>query len=222
MELPLWRHWTTGEGRERVSTDLSQYEAGLQFISSALLDYAGNGVIGRRDGNRDPTAVPHGCYPCRDGRWCAISCWDEEEWVRFCRGAEKPSWLSDTRFSSRLSRKKNEVPLNQLIAAWTQDRDAGSVMHLLQDCGVHAAAVNTMQDVFSDPQIAFRKIWQELDHPEIGRHHYRMVSYHLSDTPGSIRRPAPRLGEHNEEVFLEWLGMSREEFQEFLGQGVFS
>ena len=209
----------TGEG---VHIDLSQYEAGLQFISSALLDYAGNGVIARRDGNRDPTAVPHGCYPCRDGRWCAISCWDDEEWVRFCRGAEKPSWLSDTRFSSRLSRKKHDVLLNQLIAAWTQERDADSIMHHLQDCGVHAAAVNTMQDLFSDPQIAFRRIWQELEHPEIGRHHYRMVSYHLSDTPGSIRRPAPRLGEHNEEVFLEWLGMSREEFQEFQEQGVFS
>ncbi len=208
-----------GEG---VYIDLSQYEAGLQFISSALLDYSGNGVVGCRDGNRDPTVAPHGCYPCRDGRWCVISCWDDEEWARFCQAAQKPSWLSDPRFGSRSSRKKHERLLNQFIAAWTQDQEASSVMHYLQNCGVHAAMVNTMQDLFCDPQIAFRKIWQERDHPEIGHHLYRMVSYHLSETPGSIRRPAPCLGEHNEEVFLGWLGMSQKEYQEYLEQGAFS
>src|SRR5437660_10533933 len=57
----------TGEG---VYIDLSQYEAGLQFMSSALLDYSANGAIAGRDGNRDPVAAPHGCFLCRDGDWC--------------------------------------------------------------------------------------------------------------------------------------------------------
>ncbi len=209
----------TGEG---VYIDLSQYEAGLQFMSSALLDYSGNGVIRSRDGNRDPAAAPHGCYPCCDGRWCAISCWDEEEWARFCSAADKPSWLSDPRFSSLANRKKHEKALNSLICDWTRDRDADSAMFHLQNCRVHAAVVNTMRDLFSDPQIAFRGIWQELEHPEIGRHRYRMVSYHLGETPGSIRRPAPCLGEHNSEVFLGWLGLSENEYQELWEQGVFS
>jgi crotonobetainyl-CoA:carnitine CoA-transferase CaiB-like acyl-CoA transferase len=212
-------HRRTGQG---VYIDLSQYEVGLQFISSALLNYSGNGAVGCRGGNRDPAAVPHGCYPCRDGRWCVISCWDEEEWARFCRAADQPAWLSDARFESFQNRKENETLLNQSIAAWTQEQDARAVMNRLQRRGVHAAEVNTMADLFSDPQIAARNIWQELEHPEIGRHHYRMVSYHLSETPGSIRRPAPCLGEHNEEVFLGWLGLSPKEYQEFLEQGVFS
>ncbi len=207
---------------ESVYVDLSQYEAGLQFMSSALLNYSDHGVIESRDGNRDPAAAPHGCYPCRDGRWCVISCWDDEEWTRFCRAAEKQWWLSDPRFDSLLNRKKHEKELNLLIADWTRDRDASSVMYYLQDRGVHAASVNRMRDLFSDPQIAFRNIWQEFEHPEIGPHHYRMVSYQLSETPGSVRQPAPCLGQHNEDVFLRWLGMSPAEYREFAEQGVFS
>jgi benzylsuccinate CoA-transferase BbsF subunit len=201
----------TGEG---VFIDLSQYEAGLQFIGSALLDYSASGRVAQRVGNRDANAVPHGCYPCRDNQWCVISCWDEAEWKRFCEAAGKPEWIS--------GRRQNEEELNTLIAAWTKDQDARSLMCRLQDCGVHAAMVNTMQDLFLDPQIAARRTWQPLVHPEIGRQHYRMVSYQLSETPGSIRKPAPCLGEHNEEVFLGCLELSRKEYQELCEEGVFS
>ncbi len=208
----------TGEG---ASIDLSQYEAGLQFISSALLDYGANGAIARRDGNRDSTAAPHGCFPCRDGRWCVISCWDDAEWERFCRAASQESWLSDPRFTTAADRKKHEEALHRLIAAWTHDQECEGLMLHLQSSGVHAGVVNTMRDLFSDPQIASRAIWQELEHPEMGRHHYRMVSYQLSETPGSIRRPAPCLGEHNEEVLPQLLKLSEKEFRELQDQGVF-
>lgn len=205
-----------------VYIDLSQYEAGLQFLSSALLDYSGNGVIESRNGNRDPAAVPHGCYPCRDKQWCAISCWDDEEWTRFCNAAGQPSWLSDARFDSFSNRKKYEDALNAMIANWTRTCDAAWVMQHLQESGVHAAVLNTMRDLFSDPQLAFRSIWQEMEHPEIGPHRYRMVSYHLSETPGRVRTPAPCLGEHNAEVFRSWLGMPQEEYQRLYTEGAFS
>jgi len=208
----------TGEG---VYIDLSQYESGLQFIASALLDYSANGAIANRAGNRDPVAAPHGCFPCVDGRWCVISCWDDGEWERFCRAAGKDAWLLDARFRSAANRKENEAELNRMIAAWTQDQPCERLMHHLQSHGVHAGVVNTMRDLFSDPQIAFREIWQEREHPEIGRHNYRMVSYQLSETPGSIRRPAPCLGQHNAEVFPEWLKLSEKEYREYKEQGVF-
>lgn len=209
----------TGQG---VYIDLSQYEAGLQFIGSALLDYAANGRVACRDGNRDLVAVPHGCYPCRDGQWCVISCWDDEQWQRFCQAAGQASWRADARFSTSANRKKHERELNQLIAAWTRHQDARTMMNHLQRYGVHAAVVNSVRDLFSDPQIHFRHIWQEQEHPEIGRHHYRLVSYQLSETPGRIRRPAPCLGQDNEEVFLKWLGLSRKEYEAWHEQGVFS
>ncbi len=207
---------------ESIHIDLSQYEAGLQFISSALLEYASQGVVRCRDANRDPAAAPHGCYPCRKGDWCVISCWDEDEWRRLCQAAVKQRWLSDPRFRSQPDRKKHETVLNQQISEWTRDQDASSLMHHLQSWGVHAGIVNTVRSLFADPQILHRNIWQLLEHPEIGPHHYRMVSYQLSETPGSIRRPAPCLGEHNQKVFIDQLGLSSEEYQEMAEEGVFS
>src|SRR5712692_1420445 len=209
----------TGEG---AYIDLSQYETGAQFISSALLDYAVNGVVANRDGNRDPVAAPHGCYPCLDGEWCAISCWDQPEWERFCHAADRPSWLSDARFATLAQRKEHETQLNQLIAAWSRDQDAERLMCRLQCRGVHAAKVNTVKDLFTDPQIAFRDIWQRREHPEMGNQSYRMVSYELSQTPGSIRRAAPCIGADNEEVFIDWLGLKQNEYEVFVQQGVFS
>jgi crotonobetainyl-CoA:carnitine CoA-transferase CaiB-like acyl-CoA transferase len=209
----------TGKG---VYIDLSQYEAGLQFLAGALLDYSANGVVACRDGNRDPEIAPHGCYPCRDGLWCVISCWDDGEWERFCRVAEKSHWLSDERFVTSSRRKEHERELNESIGEWTKDQDARRVMTRLQSHGIHAAQVNTMRNLFSDPQIGFRDVWQKQTHPELGEHNYRMVSYDLSETPGRVRNAAPCLGADNEEVFIEWLGLSRSEYEELAAAGAFS
>ncbi len=84
-------------------------------------------------------------------------------------------------------------------------------MRTLQAARVHAAVVNTVADLFEDSQLRFRRTWQAHDHPEIGRHHYRMVAYQLHDTPGRVRGPAPCLGEHNGEVFRDWLGLGADE-----------
>jgi len=95
-------------------------------------------------------------------------------------------------------------------------------MWRLQTRGVHAAKVNRVRDLFIDPQIAFRNIWQQQEHPELGNHKYRMVSYELNETPGRVRGAAPCLGADNEEVFIEWLGLSRCEYEELSEHGAFS
>ena len=209
----------TGQG---AYIDLSQYETGVQFISSALLDYSSNGRVANRDGNRETMTAPHGCYPCTDNEWCVISCWDDQEWESLCHAAEQSSWLSDARFVTLPQRKENERELNQLIGAWTREHSAEHLMWRLQIRGVHAAKVNSIQDLFTDPQIAFRNIWQKQEHPEMGDHTYRMVSYELNETPGSVRRAAPCLGADNEEVFIDWLGLSRPEYEVLLEKGAFS
>ena len=209
----------TGEG---AFIDLSQYEAGLQFISGALLDYSANGTVARRDGNRDAVAAPHGCYPCRDSRWCVLSCWDDAEWERLCRAAGRDDWLADARFKTAADRKRNEEELNRLIASWTEGEDARRLVLRLQARGVHAAQVNTIKDLFTDPQLAYREVWQRQEHPELGEHSYRMVSYILSETPGRVRRAAPCLAQDNEEVFLNVTGLSEQAFRELEERGVFS
>jgi len=209
----------TGEGSY---IDLSQFETGVQFISSAMLGYTANEVIAHRNGNRDGAAALHGCYPCRDNDWCVISCWDDQEWERFCHAAEQTAWLSDVRFATIEERKRNERELDQLIGSWTRGQSAHRLMWKLQTRGVHAAKVNRVKDLFTDPQIAFRNIWQRHEHPELGNHAYRMVSYELDKTPGSVRGAAPCLGADNEEVFRSWLGIPEREYEQLVAQGAFS
>ncbi len=191
----------TGEG---VYIDVSQYETGVQFLTTELLEFEATGTIARRRGNRDAAAVPHGCYPCRDSRWCVISCWDDEEWGRLCGALGHPEWRDDPRFETATSRRQHERELNDLIATCTCDRDALALMESLQSAGIHAAAVNTVRDLFDDPQLAARDIWQAMDHTEMGPQRYRMLSYQLSETPGRVRRPAPCLAQDNDEVFSEF------------------
>lgn len=208
----------TGQG---AVVDLSQYETGLQFLGGALLDYAATGSVAHRNGNHDPNAVPHGCYPCREGEWCVISCWDDAEWRRLC-GAIGEGWTADSRLSTAAGRRSHERELEDRLAGWTRTRTAAEVMSVLQAAGVHAGAVHTMKDLFDDPQLASRGVWQSLEHRSIGPQRYRMVSYQLSRTPGSVRRPAPCLGQDNDLVFREWLGLDPTEYEQLASRGAFA
>jgi benzylsuccinate CoA-transferase BbsF subunit len=215
----LDRQRRTGEG---AFIDLAQYEAGLQFMAPALLAYVTNGVSPARDGNRDRVAVPHGCYRCRGDRWVAISCWDDAEWSRLAETMGDPSLVSDGAFQRAAGRRAREADLNRAIGLWTGGRDADEVVAALHRAKVHNAPVNTMRDLYDDPQLAARQVWQSFDHAELGPMRYRMVSYQLSATPGRVRSAAPRLGEHTEAVFKDWFGLGAEEFEQLAAQGVFS
>ena len=215
----LDRQRRTGQG---AFIDLAQYETGLQFVAPALLDYAVNGVSSRRDGNRDAVAVPHGCYRCRDGRWIALSCWDDDEWARLAAAMDDARLAADGSLSSAQGRRAREADLNAALARWTRAHDAADVAARLQRSRVHAAIVNTIRDLFDDPQLLERRTWQPHDHPELGRLRYRMGSYQLSETPGRVRSAAPRLGEHTTDVFRTWFGLSAEEYSALAEEGVFS
>ncbi len=206
----------TGRGQY---IDLAQYETGLQFIIPALLEYQVNHRIMTPNGNRNPNAAPHGAYPCRgDDRWCVIAVFADEEWRALCDVAN-PEWANDPRFATLAARKENEDELDQMIGAWTAQFTPREVMEKLQAVGVAAGVVNTLGDLFSDPQLKHRNIWRELPHAELERFHYEAPPFDLSETPADLR-PSPLLGEHNHYVYGELLGMPDAEIEELTKQGV--
>ena len=207
----------TGRGQY---IDLSQYEAGLQFLAPALLDYEVNGRVMTRMGNRSPDAAPHGAYPCRgEDQWCVIAVCTEDEWRAFCRVIGRPEWAEDARFGSLAARKAHEDELDALIGAWTRDRDPRQVMDTLQAAAIRAGVVSRLSDLFADPQLAHRGIWRDLPHPELERFHYVAPPFVLSETPAELRR-SPLLGEHNEHVYGEILGLSQGEIDALTADGV--
>ena len=209
----------TGRGQY---IDLAQSEAGLQFLIPPLLDYAANGRVLSRDGNRHPAAAPHGAYRCQgEDRWCAIAVFTEEEWLALCRIAGHPAWAGDPRLATLADRKKNEDELNALVEQWTINHTAEEVMMMLQEAGVSAGVLEKAEDLHRDPQLAARHHFWTLKHEEIGDSTYDGMGSILSETPVELNKAAPVLGQDNLQVYTQILGLSEEEFIDLMQQGVF-
>ena len=209
----------TGKGQH---LDISQLETAIQFLAPVMLDYSVNGQVWIRSGNRCIQAAPHGVYPCRgEDRWCAIAVSNDQEWQVLCRTIGHSELEHDPRFDTLANRKQNEDELDRLIGLWTREHQVEDVMHLLQGAGVACGIVENGKDIHEDPQLQHRHHLQALNHPEIGLHSYDTQSFQLSETPARLERPGPCLGEHNEYVCKDFLGMSDEEFVTLLNEGVF-
>ncbi len=209
----------TGKGQY---IELSQLEAGIHTLETAILEYTANGREQCRLGNLHLQASPHGVYRCQgEDRWCAIAVFTDEEWQSFCRVLGNPEWSQDSRFAIVASRLENADEFNRLVEEWTANYSAEQVMELMQAAGVAAGVVQTSQDMHADPQLKHRNHYWVLDHPETGPATYDSPAYKLSKTPSQARMPAPCLGEHNAFVCTEFLGMSDEEFVGLMTEGVF-
>ena len=209
----------TGKGQH---IDLSQMEAGCMFIAPLIMDYFVTGRDEGRQGNRSQMAVPHNAYPCLgEDRWCVIAIHNDDQWKALCQVMGKPEWERDPRFYSFMARKDHEEELDQGISRWTRERAPEQVMEMFQAAGVPAGVVETCEDMFEDPQFNHRGYFVPLEHAEIGLHHYDGVAFQFSRTPGGPRFAAPCLGQHNEYVYREILGMSQEEYEALTKEGVF-
>jgi crotonobetainyl-CoA:carnitine CoA-transferase CaiB-like acyl-CoA transferase len=214
------------EQRRRTGTgahiDISQYEAGLLFLAGPLLDYHLTGRIAERAGNDDPDAAPHGAYRCESDGWIALSCWSDEEFKALAAAIGRPEWSRDARFKTLAGRKGAATAIDAGIGAWTRERGAASAAALLQGAGVHAHPVNSMADLFSDPQLVARRHWSRQRHPVIGEHAYCGPAFELSETPGEVTSAAPLLGADNDKVFREILGLPDSEYAAMREAGAFA
>jgi benzylsuccinate CoA-transferase BbsF subunit len=199
----------TGEGQY---IDMASQEAIAMLNSDALMDYMMNGRVRMRKGNKHDRMAPHDCYRCRgDDNWISIAVANEQEWRALCNAMGKPQLAEDARFSSAEARSRNQDQLDQLISDWTVNQDYYEVMHRLQEAGVAATPSLSNKALFNDPHVAARKIFMQVEHPVLGKDWVIAPPWKLSDTPASIRRHGPILGEHNDEIFGRRLGMSRQE-----------
>jgi benzylsuccinate CoA-transferase BbsF subunit len=207
----------TGEG---CYIDLSQFEPAVRFLATPILDFAVNGRVLQRNGNRDPWHCPHGVYPCLgDDRWIAITVTGEEGWEAFCRLLDRSEWMSDPRFSDLSNRMAHQDELDEAIAQVTATYDGQVLMKRLQEAGVAAGVVNSLPEVMQDPQLVHREHRVTLPHNEIGPVAYDRAPFQLSSTPGGPNAAAPCLGEHLDHVLRELLQYSDDEIADLIVTG---
>jgi crotonobetainyl-CoA:carnitine CoA-transferase CaiB-like acyl-CoA transferase len=186
--------------------DLSQLEAMAAAMGPAVLEQQlGAPATGATapHPHRRADRAPHGVYPARgDDRWVAVAVTDDAQWRRLADLAGLSGAGLDL-----AGRKADEDRIDAALAAWTGSRDAAEVAELLQSHGVPAAVVATGEDLTEhDPQLAARGFYPVLRHPLAGEIRHEGTVLHLSRTPARVDRPAPRLGEHTDEVLTELLG----------------
>jgi len=202
----------TGRG---CFVDLSQRELVTTLIGEQMLQYTAGRGAPEPVGNARPCMAPNDCYRC-DGEdaWVAVSVASQAEWRTLCSTIGRPDLAADPRFASEPDRQANQVALRQELEAWTSTRTKREAMDLLQQAGLRAGAVLTGADMLQDPHLRARGYYRQVAHPRAGTQTLRVAPYHLSETPPTIRKPAPCLGEDTESVLREILGISDDELAE--------
>ena len=201
----------TGEGQY---IDSSLAEGGIAFTAEPLLDYQWNGRVWGPRGNMELGYAPHDTYPCREpDTWIGIAVTSEAEWQGLLEVMEQPAWVKDPHFTDQFSRWKHRADLDELVGQWTATQERDDLARRLQAAGVAATPAYTLPELPSLEHHQHRQDYVTLDHPTLANETIYGVYWRLSETPGSIRRHAPLLGEHNAQVFGDILGVPEEELK---------
>jgi crotonobetainyl-CoA:carnitine CoA-transferase CaiB-like acyl-CoA transferase len=202
----LHRRRATGRGG---LVDVSAREVASSLLGEALL-LAAAGEEPHRSGNDHPRMAPHGVYPAAgEDRWISIAVTDDAEWRAFAQAIGQPQLANDARFASEADRHGNRAVLEDIVSAWTKTLPADTAAERLQAAGVAAHASWTTPDIAGDRHLRERSAIVEVQEPD-GKHRAAVgVPMRLSKGAEiGIHRGTPKLGEHEDYVYGELLGLS--------------
>ena len=189
----------TGEGQ---MVDTSLLEAGMAYTFWESSVYFATGQIPGPLGSAHRLAAPYQALRTSDG-YINIGAATQSTWEGLCRAIGHEELLTDPRFTKVGDRKGREVELAALLEETTQANTTQHWMEVLGSAGVPAGPINDLEQVYSDPHVLAHDMLVELEDPVLGTLKNIGIPVKLSRTPGRIRRRAPDLGEHTEEVLRE-------------------
>jgi len=193
----------TGKGQH---VDVAQNEAVTTLIPEVIMEEVMNHRTRPRLGNRDEIMAPHACYPCKGkDKWVAIAVGTDEKWQAMCKAMGNPAWCHDVKFADQLGRWQNQDELNKLVADWTRDFTHYEVMQKLQKAGVATGPSFDVEELVNDPHVKDRGIFIEQNHPAAGKTIVYRSPWKSALT--AKNPPAPCLGENNDYIFKELLGI---------------
>ncbi len=217
----LMRRRLTGQP---ATMESSIFKSGAVTAGPSILDYQANGRLPQRIANRDAASAPHGVYQCQgEDRWCAIAVQTGEQWDGFRRAMDSPDWSREPGFSTVEGRLENQDRLDALIGEWTAQLTADEVMERMQREGVPASIVSQGDDLYHSAHLKARDFYRptpyyvaERGTPAWEWEKRDSVAWttpaRLSETPMEFGNYS-NIGEDNDYVFREVLGMSASEIE---------
>lgn len=201
----------TGEGQ---FIDISQCEGTTSLIGEFLLAYQMTGEVPERAGNSHPYYAPHNVYKCWGvDRWLALEVHSDEEFAAFLKIIGEPELAGDRRFADMKSRKRNEKVLDAIIENWTCQRDRDWMVNEFCNAGLAAAPSRDGRDMYADPHLLERNAFVTITHPERGELELPGPPFRINGIDTQVAC-APRLGEHNEYILGELLGLNNKEISD--------
>lgn len=203
-----------------VHLDVSQVEAAVYSLTPWLLDHALDGHTQLRTGNRHRDAVPHGAFPCAaeggiGDRWIAIACWSDDEWERLAARAG----IDDPSLATLAARQARVEQVEAVVGQWTATHTRHALAEQLQADGIEAVPVADFGDLHDDPQLAHRDHFVALTHPYLGAGLYERNGFRIAGAPNDYDRAGPTLGQDNDWVLRELLGLDDGEIARLVDAG---
>ena len=200
----LFRLRTTGRGCDIVVSSFeamaTQAIAGLANIAFGGESPTRNLADVREASIGGQVSAIGGVLPCADG-YVAISPREDAQWARWLEMMGNPGWSEDPKFATRDARQQNAPELWELLSEWTSQRNKRDIARDGQNRRIPCFPVNTVKDLLEDPHLEARQFFVPIDHPAVGNLRYPGIPYRLSKTKLPIvERPAPTLGQHNDEL----------------------
>ena len=194
----------TGAGQV---VDIALYESVFRVLDELAPAYGKFGTVRQREGAGTANACPHGQFRCADDGWVAIACTSDKMFARFARAMDRPELAAPEAYGEVRRRLAGRAALDRLVADWFAVLPRAEALARCQAEEVPCSPVNSIADIFADPQFRARDNLVTRDLPAVGPVTVPGVVPKLSRTPGRITRLGPRLGEHNAQVYRRLLGL---------------
>jgi crotonobetainyl-CoA:carnitine CoA-transferase CaiB-like acyl-CoA transferase len=199
----------TGLGR---LVEVAMQETIYPTLASNLAAMHHQGSVATRTGNRHGTVAPYNLYRARDG-YVAVLCTTEEQWHKLLLAMGKPELQHDPRFASNKARLQHIQETDAAVEGWTSELTRADVFDTAKRAGIPAAAVRELDEVMRDPHMHERGMLMWIDHPELGKMVVPRSPIRYQDSVFPEFRVAAELGEHNREIYGDWLGLDEAELE---------
>lgn len=206
----------TGQGQV---VDSAIYEAVLAMMESTIPEYTEAGFTRERTGATLPKVAPSNVYSTSDGE-ILIAANQDSVWKRMAEAMGQPQLGGDPRFATHHARGEHQVELDDMISAWTKSWSSADLLAHLETHGVPAGKIYKAPDMLEDPHFKARESIIKVPHPAFQNLWMQNVFPKLSETPGEVAWAGPELGQHNEEIYGDILGMSRQQMSSLHNDGV--
>jgi crotonobetainyl-CoA:carnitine CoA-transferase CaiB-like acyl-CoA transferase len=205
-------------GRGQV-VDSSLYESVLQVMESLVPEYQVSGYVRERSGSKLPGIAPSNVYKCKDGEYL-IGANQDAVWARLAHAMGRPELAADPRYVDHVSRGRNQEELDGLVEAWTRTLTVAEVEGLMIEHSIPAGRIYRAQEMLEDPHFAAREALIEVETRRWGKVKMQNAFPKLSDTPSTVRSPAPEaIGQDNDEIYRGLLGLGEAEIADLRAAG---